>query len=151
MRFYRKRVILVILLFIALVAFLILAVSCNADDDSGQTRLEIRIEDDSSGSRTIMPSQTLMKVAKYSVSGSGPGDTSFGPVISSEKTLSIQNLVSGSWEVCAKALNVENNEIASGTGTVEITQGENSVVVVLDQMTGTGTLQLDISWDCSFR
>ena len=150
MRINRRRVILVILLFIALIAFLILAVSCDTDEDSGLSRLEIRIEEDeNSGSKTIMPSLTLMEISKYSVSGTGPDGATFGPVISSENTLSIQNLVAGSWEISAKALNVENNEVASGTGTVEISQGDNSAVVVLDKMTGTGTLQLDFSWDSS--
>ena len=146
MRINRRRVILAILLFAALMAFLILAVSCDTDEDLTQTRLEIRIEQDD-GSRTIMPSQTLMEISKYSVSGNGPDGATFGPFLSSENTLSIQNLAYGNWEISAKALNVENNEIASGTGSVEISQGDNSAVVVLDQMSGTGTLQLDFSWD----
>ena len=144
----RRRIVLAILLFIALMAFLIIAISCNADEGSVQTRLQIRIEEDGA-SRTIMPAQTLMEIAKYSVSGTGPDGASFGPVLSSENTMSIQDLVAGTWEISAKALNVENNEIASGSGTFEISQGDNSAVVVLDRMEGAGSLQLDFTWDSS--
>ena len=144
----RRRVVLAILLFIVLMVFLIIAISCNADDGSVQTRLQIRIEEHEA-SRTIMPAQTLMEIAKYSVSGTGPDGASFGPVLSSENTMSIQDLVAGTWEISAEALNVENNEIASGSGTFEISQGDNSAVVVLDQMEGAGSLQLDFTWDSS--
>ena len=44
MRINRRRIILAILLFIALMAFLFTLISCNADEDPAQTRLEIRIE-----------------------------------------------------------------------------------------------------------
>ncbi|MBP5162333.1 MAG: hypothetical protein ILP16_05070 [Spirochaetales bacterium] len=150
MRINRRRIILAILLFIALMAFLFTLISCNADEDPAQTRLEIRIEaEDTQESRTIMPAHTLMEIAKYSVSGTGPDGASFGPVLSSENTMSIQDLVAGTWEISAKALNVENNEIASGSGTFEISQGDNSAVVVLDRMEGAGSLQLDFTWESS--
>jgi hypothetical protein len=144
----RRRIVLAILLFIALMAFLIIAISCNADEGSVQTRLQIRIEENDDP-RTIMPAQTLMEISKYSVSGTGPNGASFGPVLSSENTMSIQDLVAGTWEISAKALNVENNEIASGSGIFEISQGDNSAVVVLDRMEGAGSLQLDFMWDSS--
>ncbi|MGP1508360.1 MAG: hypothetical protein ACTTJW_05720 [Sphaerochaeta sp.] len=129
-----------------LIVVLTFFVSCFEAQENALTNLEIMIENPVT-SRTIMPSDFLMEVQKYSVSGSGSSGASFGPVLSSENIVSIQNIPVGSWNVTAKALNAENNELAEGSETFIIKKGGNKVTVVLDSMTGTGTLQLDFKWD----
>ena len=135
--------------FILLAAVLVLALmaSCKESEENANAKLEIAIEDRSMEARTMMPQAALMEVRKYSVSGEGPGGQTFGPMISTENSITVSDIRSGSWTINATAMNAENNEIASGSGTFSITRGVNSVTVVLDSMTGTGTLQLDLTWD----
>ncbi len=124
---------------------LVLAVSCSDSGNGGRTSLSLRIEE-RVGSRTIMPSQTLMDVQKYSISGSGPSGATFGPILSTNNELDIRDIAVGRWTVTARALNAQNNELAQGEGTIDIARGENSATIVLDEITGTGTLQLDFIW-----
>ena len=132
--------------FLLAIAVLVLVsvLSCRNSGEEIRTRLEIHIEQDSS--RTIMPSQTLMETAKYSVSGTGPNNASFGPLLSTDSELSVSDLVPGVWNITAMALNAENNVLASGSGRCEITSGTNRATIVLDTITGTGTLELDFRW-----
>ena len=139
------RIAVAVLIVLAVVLFMLLAMSCEDGNVSGSTMLELRLEEDVE--RTIMPSAVLMEASKYSVSGKGPGGAVFGPVLSTESTVSIRNISTGSWELTAKALNIQNNEIASGTASVDITRGENKATVVLDRMSGNGSLQLNFTWD----
>ena len=141
----KSKVLVAVLVVLAVVLFMLLVMSCDEGGTAGATMLELRLEEDVS--RTIMPSAALMEVSKYSVSGKGPGGAAFGPVMSTESTLSIRNLSTGSWELTAKALNIQNNVIASGSASVDITRGENKATVVLDKMSGSGSLQLNFTWD----
>ena len=133
----------VFLVFTALIV--LLAMSCRNSVEGGRTRLSIHIEQESS--RTIMPSQTLMEVRKYSVSGTGPDGSSFGPLLSTDSELSVTDLVPGLWTITAKALNAENNELASGIGRCNISAGTNEATIVLDTIAGNGTLELDFRWN----
>ena len=134
-------------LFLIAVAVLVLtsALSCRNSGDEIRTRLEIHIEQESS--RTIMPSPTLMETRKYSVTGTGPDNASFGPLLSADSELSVTDLIPGVWTITAKALNAENNELASGSARCEITSGTNRATIVLDTITGTGTLELVFRWN----
>ena len=136
----RKALILVLAIMVIL-----LAMSCRNSVEGGRTRLSIHIEQDSS--RTIMPSQTLMETRKYSVSGTGPDGSSFGPLLSTDSELSVSDLVPGIWTITAKALNAENNELASGSSQCNISSGANEATIVLDTIAGNGTLELDFRWN----
>ena len=136
----RKALILVLAIMVIL-----LAMSCRNSVEGGRTRLSIHIEQDSS--RTIMPSQTLMETRKYSVSGTGPDGSSFGPLLSTDSELSVTDLVPGIWTITAKALNAENNELASGSSQCNISSGANEATIVLDTIAGNGTLELDFRWN----
>ena len=119
--------------------------SCKNAAEEGRTRLSIHIEQESS--KTIMPSQTLMETRKYSVSGTGPDGSSFGPLLSTDSDLCVSDIVPGIWTITAKALNAENNELASGIGRCSITAGMNEATIVLDTIAGNGTLELDFRWN----
>ncbi len=129
------------------VLFLVFGASCNDSSGSAITELEIAIEDRSLDSRTMMPSDALLEIHKYSVSGEGPEGSSFGPIISSENSVTVTGISVGNWTIHAKAMNAENNELASGSGTYEIGRGQNSVTLALDSISGTGIFQLDLTWD----
>ena len=130
-------------LLIVLVAMSVMA--CRNTVDGGRTRLDIRIEQEAS--RTIMPTQTLMETRKYSVSGTGPDGSSFGPLLSSDSEISVSDLVPGIWTITARALNAENNELAAGSGQCTISTGTNQATIVLDTIAGNGTLELDFRWN----
>ena len=140
-----RRIVFAVLVVLAVVLFMLLVMSCEDDAAAGPAVLELTLEEDVG--RTIMPSAALLEVSRYSVSGKGPGGAAFGPVMSTESTMSIRNLGTGSWELTAKALNIQNNEIASGTASLEITRGPNKATVVLDRISGSGSLQLNFTWD----
>ena len=140
-----RRIVVAVLVVLAVVLFMLLVMSCEDDAAAGPAVLELTLEEDVG--RTIMPSAALLEVSRYSVSGKGPGGAAFGPVMSTESTMSIRNLGTGSWELTAKALNIQNNEIASGTASLEITRGPNKATVVLDRISGSGSLQLNFTWD----
>lgn len=144
MKLNRRRVLVAFLVVLASVIVMILANSCNGSDGASAS-LELRLEEEVP--RTIMPSATLMEVTKYSVSGTGPGGAAFGPLLSTESTVGIRNLVTGSWTLTAKALNIQNNEVSSGTAVVDVVRGENKATIVLDTMSGSGSVELDFSWD----
>lgn len=127
------------------VSVIVVAMSCRDSGEGGRTCLELHIEQDNS--RTIMPSQTLMETKKYSVSGTGPSGSSFGPILSTDSELSVNDLIPGLWTITAKALNAENNELATGSGQCTINAGNNSATIVLDTITGSGTLELDFRWN----
>lgn len=123
---------------------LLIASSCKNDASGPRASLSIRIQDDTQ--RTIMPNATLMATQKYSISGSGPSGASFGPLIFGESIISINDIAVGTWNITAKALNAENNELSSGSATLQIRKGSNEGTIVLDTVPGYGNLQLDISW-----
>ena len=134
-------------LFLIVALIPVILVSCQDSAEPAGTRLNIRIAEPGSGARTIMPASALMEVRKYSVSGQGPGGKTFGPVLSTESNVTVESLDVGSWTISAKALNAENNELSSGSGTVFIGRGQNDMTVTLDTMTGSGNLQLNLTWD----
>ena len=82
----KRKIIVLLAVFLSLSAM-----SCRNQAEVGRTRLDISIELEES--RTIMPSQTLMETRKYSVSGTGPDGSSFGPLLSSDSELSVSDLV----------------------------------------------------------
>ncbi len=132
-------------LFLVLIC-LFVSVSCNDSDSRARTSVTLRIEE-GEDSRTIMPLAALMEVQKYSVTGKGPSGATFGPIVSTDSELSIKDIATGSWTISAKALNAQNNELASGEGAFNIKKGANNATVVLDKMLGTGSLELNFSWE----
>ena len=133
------------IIIVSAVLIVLLAMSCRNSVEESRTRLCIHIEQESS--KTIMPSETLMETRKYSVSGTGPDGASFGPLLSTDSELSVTDLVPGIWTITAKALNAENNELASGSGRYNISAGANEATIVLDTIAGNGTLELGFRWN----
>ena len=129
-----------------IIAVSVVLVSCQ-EENAESTKLSIRLSDKSMDSRTIMPASALMQTRKYIVSGTGPGNASFGPIQSLDSTITVDNLSVGQWTITARAVNAEDKDLACGSGEFFIGRGQNDVTLVLDQMPGSGTIQLDLSWD----
>ena len=99
--------------------------------------------------KTIAPKPNLMNVASYSVEGTGPGSATFGPVHSKQSSVSVEGLASGQWSIVAKAYNQNGNELALGKAPCTLESGPNRVDVVLDTLTGEGSIQLVFKWEPS--
>lgn len=97
-------------------------------------------------SKTIMPKNTLLTATSFSVEGSGPNGTSFGPVCSKETSIAVNNLLEGNWFIIAKAYNSNGNELARGNVSCTLKQGENNVNINLTSLEGTGDVQIAIKW-----
>ena len=130
-----------------MVLVMVLVASCHESSDNLVTTVEIAIEDRSMDSRTMMPAPALLDIHKYSISGQGPSGRSFGPVVSSERSVTITDVSVGRWTIQATALNAENRSLASGSGSFDIGRGLNSIVLALDSIPGYGTLSINLSWD----
>lgn len=96
--------------------------------------------------RTIMPNATFLQTKRYSISGVGPSGATLGPLLCAENSLSIDDIAIGAWQMTVKALNAENNELSSGTATLQIHKGVNEGTIVLDTIPGEGSLQLSFVW-----
>lgn len=99
--------------------------------------------------KTIAPKPNLMNVSSYSVEGIGPGNSAFGPVHSKQSSVSVEGLVSGQWSIVAKAYNQNGNELAVGKASCCLESGSNRVDVILDTLTGEGSIQLTFKWKAS--
>ena len=135
----QKCVVIILILIVAL------GVSCNNQDLNEGASLVLNIKD-LTQERSITPRSDMLKISKFSVSGTGPNGATFGPVLSSESTIVVSDLATGKWQINASALNIENNEIATGSCYQKINKGKNNVTVNLDSCSGYGTLKIDFSW-----
>ena len=135
-------------LLIVIIVASVFMVSCQEESPGGtSTKLSIRLSDNRSEARTIMPASALMQTRKYIVSGTGPGSEKFGPIHSLDSTITVDNLSVGRWTISARAVNAEDNDLAYGSGEFDIGRGQNEVTLVLDQMPGNGQFLLNLTWD----
>lgn len=103
-------------------------------------------DDDAGHSKTIAPKPNLMTVASYSVQGTGPNESSFGPLHSKQSSMSVDGLCPGQWTIVARAYNQNGNELLSGTTSCTLEGGPNTVSMVLGRMTGEGSVQVSFKW-----
>jgi len=144
----KTKVISISLFTLIVLSALVAVVSCEQEAELQTTTLDLVIRGGEDGaSRTIMPGAALLDVSRYSVSGQGPAGESFGPVLSTENSISVSDIASGTWVISARALNVQGNELAYGSATLEIERGQNTGTVILDSIGGTGNLELNFTWE----
>ncbi len=101
--------------------------------------------------------QWSLDIASYkitgSITGSGVQGASFEEAVSrsgGNQLVSISGLAVGDWTIAVEAYNAANAEgqkIAEGSNSVTITAGAaNTVTVTVAELTGDGTLKLDLEW-----
>jgi len=101
---------------------------------------------DDKSSKTISPKSTLLSVTSFSIEGSGPNETSFGPVFSNKASISVDNILIGDWSIIAKAYNSNGNELSRGSVSCSLGLGENNININLNSLVGTGWVQIAIKW-----
>jgi hypothetical protein len=136
------------LIFSAVVSALVL-ISCPApisvDPASAElSGLSITIGDQINA-RTLAPPLDMIP-SLFTVSGSGPGASSFS-VTTSGGTVSQTKLAVGVWTVTVQAANAGGIVIGSGEGVATVVNGlKTPVTIVVSTITGTGILSLATSW-----
>jgi N-acetylneuraminic acid mutarotase len=106
----------------------------------------INISISSEFSRTIYPDGLSLEVETYTISGSGPeGATISSDVTSTAKTYT--DLAVGEWLFTVNATNASDTIIGTGSLTHTIVAGEtNSIVIAVNQVSGTGTLDITVKF-----
>ena len=96
--------------------------------------------------KTLIPPLD-MKIASYSISGSGPSSATFLQTGVTGASFVQSALPVGDWTIAVAAFNAGNNVIGAGGTTVTIEEGQTSVAsVTVTPLSGTGTLTINISW-----
>jgi len=86
-------------------------------------------------------------IASYTMSGQGPAGASFLREGITGSSVLIESLAVGSWQITVEALNASSEIIGAGSSSVNIVAGKTTeVTIVVVPLTGTGELQLTVSW-----
>ncbi len=97
-------------------------------------------------SRTLVPENTPLFVESYEIDGTGPEEHTFA-VRSTKSVIAIEGLVPGQWSLHVLGRNKNGTALVSGETSVELEPDKNTITMELNTMVGTGTLDIDISWD----
>lgn len=121
--------------------------SCDLFSPGSKTGSLVIILEDDSLSKTLLP-EISMDIYSYTISGVGPNDMTFENSILESRVFSKNQLLEGSWDINIKGYNDDEVLIAEGSVSVVITANEvTQAEIVLEQIDGTGTLQLIVNWE----
>lgn len=124
---------------------LLLGVSCS--DESGTAAMKLLLRKTELGVKTLVPQDTAsLQITRYRVNGSGPNNAVF-EVSTDSASVTINGLEVGSWHVTATGLNAQGVALIRGSADCELSQNSGTVQITLDQMVGTGTLNLTVDWE----
>ncbi len=80
-------------------------------------------------------------------SGKGPGGAVFS-IESIENNITIDNLITGEWEIEAAGYNSANTMVASGKGVFTVTPSDKTAIeLTLRPIEGTGSISINASWN----
>ena len=131
----RMTIMLAILLSLALLA------SCEEAQSHGSLR--ISLENDP---RSIVPAEYPLETASYRILGSGPSGATLD-METSKTSVTVEGLAVGEWNLEARALNENGDELVRGETTAHLTGRTNSATIILDELIGKGSITLNLSWN----
>lgn len=131
------------LVFILLVAVLCSCL-CSCSQDAGTGTLRILLHN--SSSKTIAPDESVNRITKYTVRGSGPGGKNFTMDCTSSSVV-LEGMPLGSWSLWATACSSKGRELARGSAEVNLSADQEPVTLTLDAITGKGSMQIRFEWD----
>ena len=126
---------------VMLLAVLLVFASCETGSDHATLRVNLRKD-----SRSIVPADYPLEIESYRISGTGPGGASFS-IETNKETASLEGLVIGEWEITAEGLNSKNDILVTGSTTHKLSPTNGSCTIILENLTGTGSLEIILKWD----
>ena len=94
--------------------------------------------------RTLAP-PISMDISNYSITGTGPGGSAFTESFIGG-TLVKNSLLLGEWTIVVDAFNDTGIRIGTGSTIVQVVTGETSTSIIVKPVSGTGSLDLTITW-----
>lgn len=139
-----KKVFLNFFMVLTAVFSIFLYASCNLPIlETGTIHLTIQSE----VGRTILP-DISMEIDHYQITGTGPSGAEFVLSDLTSETQQITNLIEGDWVLHIKGFNINNQLIAEGSTTLYVYAfTTNTAESLLLPVTGTGTLDISVTWD----
>ncbi len=121
--------------------FILILASCSEQTGSGTLKLTIQTE-----SKSIIPPSDAGRIIKYTVTGKGPGNKVFTEN-SNSKTITVEGIPNGTWELEAHGLSDKGQIIASGQKTISFSGSDSSEIIRIVKTVGKGNLSIQLNWD----
>ena len=117
--------------------------SCEEPKTHGTKRINLE-----QGTRSIVPSGYPLEVEEYRIIGQGPQGADF-EVRTERTSITVEGLVSGEWLLEAEGMNAHGDVLVTGSTVFAFSASNPSTTITLDELVGTGSLSLTLSWDPS--
>ena len=105
---------------------------------------DLKVTLDEKADRTLAPADTDFNIASYYVKLTGSTTVDVTTVRS---TFVVQGLPLGTYTISAEGRNNEGQVIVRGTSTFSLSAENNSATVTLNELVGTGSVNLNFTWD----
>lgn len=131
----------------ALALLITLFISC--EDHTSTSSLRIQIEQSSitrGSSRTLSPAEDELKVTSYRFSAEESTSRTTSEKSTYTSVCTLDGLYPGKWIVKAYGVNQAGKDISYGSTETELKEGANNVVIVLNELVGTGSFSLTLKW-----
>ena len=128
----------------AFMAFLLIVVALLSACEQGQSHATLRVN--LRKDRSIVPAGYPLEIESYRITGDGPGDESFS-IETNKETISLEGLVIGEWSILAEGLNSQKDVLVTGSTTHRLSVTNGSCTIVLEDLTGEGSLEIVLLWD----
>ncbi|MCR4676813.1 MAG: hypothetical protein K5634_06255, partial [Sphaerochaetaceae bacterium] len=125
----------------ALTVFVFLS-SCSQEAGTATMRILLYQEEQ----KTISVSESAFDITKYTVTGTGPGGSSFTADTTST-SLVMEGLQTGSWTLKATGFNSRGKAVAGGEVTSQFESDSSNISLPVSRIKGTGKLVVSFSWD----
>lgn len=122
-------------------ALLILLLSCQQESGSGTLKITIQTE-----SKSISAPEDAGRIIKYTITGTGPGNKTFSEN-SNSRTVTIEGIPNGSWEIDVSGLAENGRIIATGHKSIKFSGSNASEIIRITKSEGEGSLSVKVNWD----
>ncbi|MBT3271600.1 MAG: hypothetical protein HN368_00480, partial [Spirochaetales bacterium] len=129
---------------VLLTAFAILACSEESPDYRVDARIILLIEAEVF-TQVFSPAVDL-KVSEYSITGSGPGGTTFEILTQSDECI-VEDLLPGLWSIQGKGFNNEQEILVEGATDFLLSSDLPEITMTMEPMAGSGAVDIIITWD----
>lgn len=94
--------------------------------------------------KTIAPEGRKLEISTYTLNGTGPDDSRLDSLESNTGKFTLSNIQCGLWTFESVALNSEGIHLAKGSKSQDIQKSTKTTSIVMNELPGTGRLELSI-------